>query len=126
MKTTNSNRPASVWPSTKYRSSFPECFTSGETIRGWLKNICSHSDPVTPCPSQFFKRTPGSHSKPVHFDNRSSGSILICIHQIYTARQEVPDGHRPNVQAKLRGLMFSRRAAVSSSLWLDRINIISL
>ena len=25
-----------------------------------------------------------------------------------------------NAQAELRGLMFSRRAAVSSSLWLDR------
>lgn len=84
MKTANSNRPASVWPSTKYRSSFPECFTSGATIRGWLKNICSHSDPVTPCPSQFFRRLPGSHSNPVHFDNRSSGSIPTCIYQIYT------------------------------------------
>ena len=34
---------------------------------------------------------------------------------------EPPIG-KPNAQAELRGLTFSRRAAVSSSLWLGSIN----
>jgi hypothetical protein len=46
-------------------------------------------------------------------------AAIISFHKLNCSRPH-------NAQAELRGLMVSRRAAVSSSLWLDRAKYISL
>ena len=74
VKLMNSGRPESVWPRARNLGSCFECSRSAAMTSGSLKKISSASQNETRCRSRFLSTFPSSHSKPVQFSRRFSGS----------------------------------------------------